>query len=65
MTTGALQGFCQTAADGVPYAVVLLHAGTFQAAKKSERTVRAYAVPPRYAHRLYTVRMHLAGTKTW
>ena len=35
VTTGALQGFCQTAADGVPYAVVLLHAGAFQAAKKS------------------------------
>ena len=26
---------CQTDADGVPYAVVLLHAGAFQAAKKS------------------------------
>ena len=54
ITTGALQGFCQTSADGVPYAVVLLHAGAFQAAKKSERTVRAYAVPPRCAHRLYS-----------
>ena len=54
ITTGALQGFCQTAADGVPYAVVLLHAGAFQAARKSERTVRAYAVPPRCSHRLYS-----------
>ena len=54
ITTGALQGFCQTTADGVPYAVILLHAGAFQAAKKSERTVRAYAVPPRCAHRLYS-----------
>ena len=54
ITTGALQGFCQTAADGVPCAVVLLHAGAFQAAKKSERSVRAYAVPPRCAHRLYS-----------
>ena len=54
ITTGALQGFCQTAADGVPCAVLLLHAGAFQAAKKSERTVRAYAVPPRCVHRLYS-----------
>ena len=54
ITTGALQGFCQTAADDVPYAVVLLHAGVFQAAKKSERTVRAYTVPPRCSHRLYS-----------
>ena len=35
ITTGALQGFCQTDADGVPYADVLLHAGAFQAAKKA------------------------------
>ena len=55
ITAGELQGFCQTDADGVPYAVILLHAGAFQAARKSERTVRAYAVPPRCAHRLYSI----------
>ncbi len=54
ITTGALQGFLTDRCGRRSLRCRSPARRGFQAAKKSERTVRAYAVPPRCAHRLYS-----------